>query len=562
MALPTSYAVGTASVNASETAVTGQGTTWLTSGLRPGDLFTAAGLSVRIASVNSNTSLTLAYPWPGSNRSAAAYEVRYTPDAERVMAASRTVIDMLGSGGAGPIAALTPVPQTFPYYVAPGVATLAQLTPLARQLLASTTPQAMRQRLELNTEGDLWDRLNAALAALETAAGGVKVDPVTLTDVTPSYSKRFRKVEDVNPDWFARGSTGTYWDASGVLRTAAANVPRIQHHPATGAWEGLLLEGASTNLVTARKHNPTDLTGLSGTGISRASIVNDVAELAAAGLSAVCTNGQVYRIDNSDNSSDITIFVGGPVANTSAHSVSAFWRGTGQGRIRLEGGSLPNVNLPARYERTIVPNVTPDTTARRMIVSVAAGAIVYFILPQLETATFASSPIPGETLAAVTRAQDQYRMPIAGLMPHNQREATFLFEAGPVSQNIGYNLGAIDSGTRNAVPNIRMSYQTSVRASARAALSGEVVTTVNQGGAGNVSTPFRVAISYNGNTIRSTSHGAAPATGTSPTSTADVVFSRVILGDGAWFSEPYAKIQGFHVFPRAFPALTLQAMTA
>ena len=65
MALPTTYNTGTATVNANAVAVTGQGTTWLTSGLQAGDFFWAAGLSARILSGNSNTSLTLAYPWPG-----------------------------------------------------------------------------------------------------------------------------------------------------------------------------------------------------------------------------------------------------------------------------------------------------------------------------------------------------------------------------------------------------------------------------------------------------------------------------------------------------------------
>jgi hypothetical protein len=39
----------------------------------------------------------------------------------------------------------------------------------------------------------------------------------------------------------------TFFDANGVLQTAAANVPRFDHDPATGASRGLLIEQARTN---------------------------------------------------------------------------------------------------------------------------------------------------------------------------------------------------------------------------------------------------------------------------------------------------------------------------
>ena len=49
---------------------------------------------------------------------------------------------------------------------------------------------------------------------------------------------------------FTRNSTGTYYDKFGVLRTAAAGVPRIDHDPVTGECRGLLIESAATNLLT------------------------------------------------------------------------------------------------------------------------------------------------------------------------------------------------------------------------------------------------------------------------------------------------------------------------
>ena len=92
MALPTSYKVGTVAVAANGTTVTGTGTSWVTAGLRAGDVFAAGGLTVSVASVNSATSLTLAFPWAGPALSGAAYEVRFVGDSTRVLAASREAI--------------------------------------------------------------------------------------------------------------------------------------------------------------------------------------------------------------------------------------------------------------------------------------------------------------------------------------------------------------------------------------------------------------------------------------------------------------------------------------
>ena len=48
---------------------------------------------------------------------------------------------------------------------------------------------------------------------------------------------------------FTRSTTATYFDADGVLQTAAINVPRIGYDPSTHAHTGLILEGAATNLL-------------------------------------------------------------------------------------------------------------------------------------------------------------------------------------------------------------------------------------------------------------------------------------------------------------------------
>ena len=63
--LPSVYQDGTATVQANGAVVTGQSTLWGNSVL-PGDFFGVhKGYAIRILSVDSNTQLTLANPWPG-----------------------------------------------------------------------------------------------------------------------------------------------------------------------------------------------------------------------------------------------------------------------------------------------------------------------------------------------------------------------------------------------------------------------------------------------------------------------------------------------------------------
>lgn len=46
---------------------------------------------------------------------------------------------------------------------------------------------------------------------------------------------------------FSRSSSGTYFDSSGVLQSAAINAPRFDYDPSTLQRRGLLIEGAATN---------------------------------------------------------------------------------------------------------------------------------------------------------------------------------------------------------------------------------------------------------------------------------------------------------------------------
>ena len=148
-ALPSYINAGTATVAANGTVVTGQGTSWLTN-VRPGDMFgTHKGAGVRIAAVNSNTSLTLAYPWLGGAQTASAYEIGITPDTARMQETTRGLLETLTNGNLEAFAGLTLAADSLPYATGAGAMGLTPLTAFARSLLDDANAAAARTTLEL-----------------------------------------------------------------------------------------------------------------------------------------------------------------------------------------------------------------------------------------------------------------------------------------------------------------------------------------------------------------------------------------------------------------------------
>jgi hypothetical protein len=194
----------------------------------------------------------------------------------------------------------------------------------------------------------------------------------------------------------SRSGTAYGFDG-GILHGFASGTMRL------GA-EGLLVEPSATNRVTARKHNPSDLTGLTLAGDVAATLAlaDDPAALGAAGLGSLCSNGKVYRLDNSAGSAVATATFAGSTGSTAGHALSLWWRGTGSAALRLSGGSATAAALPGAYQRRTLA-ATPASTGAELVVEAAAGAVVSFILPQLELGGFATSEIAGATTGTATR---------------------------------------------------------------------------------------------------------------------------------------------------------------
>lgn len=214
---------------------------------------------------------------------------------------------------------------------------------------------------------------------------------------------------------FSRASAATYVDRDGILRLAGPNVPRVEwldldrdgvrEHPA------LRLELARTNKwVRTYMFGANGLNGWSKSGDPAAtlSVVDDSAALAAAGLASVVTDGMVLKLDNSAGTGPAWAGNAGTVlGDTSAHTLSAYLRGSGEARLMFttQDGSSQNIQLSGEYVR-YTQTVTPTAGDRFPMVRANPGAVVYTILPQLEVGRRALSVFPNSTATAQIRQAD------------------------------------------------------------------------------------------------------------------------------------------------------------
>ena len=77
-----------------------------------------------------------------------------------------------------------------------------------------------------------------------------KLGPIAPDANSPTLVLDLMTPGTLDPTWtFTRASTATYYDGTGVIQTAAINVPRWDYDPSTQQLNGLLLEEARTNLI-------------------------------------------------------------------------------------------------------------------------------------------------------------------------------------------------------------------------------------------------------------------------------------------------------------------------
>jgi hypothetical protein len=365
--------------------------------------------------------------------------------------------------------------------------------------------------------------------------------------ISPSLLLDFANSGRLDPRvTFTRSSTATFFDETGVLRTANNDVPRLDYNLATLAAQGLLIEESRTNGI---RNNTAQgaVAGTPGTLPTNWAYLEAGSELVAAVVGTGTENGITY----------IDIKVSGTVTaqrsaliffETStgvAASASQSW--TESLYLKLQAGSTANIeqinirtdyynSTPTFISSTVGSALTVTSAAlntQRQSNSVTTPALTAYIqpilrvrsnasgaiditirigLPQLELGAFATSVIP-TTTTALTRAADVAS--VNTLSPwFNASEGTLFAEASGVATNVGGtgSLFSFDDGT--TANRIITFVLTSGLQPAFRVISGGSDQANFTAGVISLGATFKLAAAYATNDFAATVNGGTVQTGT------------------------------------------------
>jgi hypothetical protein len=225
-----------------------------------------------------------------------------------------------------------------------------------------------------------------ALGTIDTRDGTFRNTPKgleadnTFPKIRPTVMFDFLNSKTLDPRiTFTRASnTATYFNSSGVLKTASVNEPRFDHDPLTGESKGLLLEGMAVNLLL----NSATFTGWTPTNLSVATLTNEAPDgNNAKKYTASVANGTIiYTITNPDNLS----------------RVFSIWikRVTGDGAINytMNGTTWTAITgITTTFKRFTFP-ATSTSGAVGIQIAVATNSVALWGA-QLENGAFATSYI-------------------------------------------------------------------------------------------------------------------------------------------------------------------------
>lgn len=224
---------------------------------------------------------------------------------------------------------------------------------------------------------------------------------------------------------FSRASTATYSDSSGVLQTAAANTPRLDHDPSTLAAKGILIEEQRTNrlprsVFTGASGACAAPTGWGVTGVDSCAYTlldGPVLGFNTKYVRVVRTAPSGYQ---GFQAYSLGFVVGTPYTISfyarrpqNAAPVGAVGLYFGTATPSAIGNVAPAASLTNAWQRfSTTVTFTSNTSQFLSIASLGGptGSGFEVTLPQLEVGSFRTSYIP-TTGAAVTRANDRFTIP-------------------------------------------------------------------------------------------------------------------------------------------------------
>jgi hypothetical protein len=373
----------------------------------------------------------------------------------------------------------------------------------------------------------------------------------------PSFQRDFASLKTLDHGTgpaitFTRASDATYFDADGVLQTAANDTPRFDHDPATGGSSlGLLIEEARTNSIRnsqaggavvgapgtmptfwtkgADSNSVTSEVIGSGTedGLSYVDVKIAGTPTATAATSVqfesstqvVATSGQTWTassyvkmVSGSSANSTVLIRLSGRTAAGAAVSVET-----------TSSATFNPTTAALRTQRFTVTRPLTEATTERiltfLVVSYTSGNPIDLTLriaaPQLEQGAFPTSYIP-TTTAAVTRSADSAVVtPISSF--YNASEGTLFAEGLPNAANTGTSAHLLSIGSSGAEYLSLIRITSGGTARAWAAVAGTLVAdlgTTAFSATGKLAFAAKqddFAFSFNGGTVATDTSGTMPS---------------------------------------------------
>lgn len=296
---------------------------------------------------------------------------------------------------------------------------------------------------------------------------------------------------------FTRASSGTYFDATGTLQTAATNVARFDYDPATLLPRGLLIEGQATNLFLNSQSPATQ-------GIA---VTAQAYTVGFYGSGSITLSGAYSGTLTGTNSTTLAKLTFTPTAGTVTSTPSGSLL-----NVQVETGSVASSRI-----------ITAGTTATRAadVCALTSAAFAQFVNAAQGTMVVD---------AMVPSAYSSTGYPIIidfGLLSDTDRNCIFLYQGG---QNIWIN--ARTSGTdHNAGPI----------------------------GAFTPLEPFRAALAYGSGAISGSANGnAVVATANQALSPTGITFGRLNIGQAILSS---GWISRFATYKTAMSDAQIQAMS-
>jgi hypothetical protein len=376
---------------------------------------------------------------------------------------------------------------------------------------------------------------------------------------------------------FTRASNATYFDAAGVMQTAADGVARFNHNPANGESLGLLIEEARTNLLIYSEAfgngawtlsanvtvTPNDITSPYG-DVTADRLTKTANAFAVRGQSSTGAvgpyTGSVFVKDGNLGKVSIDIFDGTPsvlVRGVYDFSLNTFTALIGSASA-FASYVLPNgwVRISATATISIA---NPQIRVYPGNATEAVAGYVYIWGAQLEAGTFPTSYIKTEAIA-LTRAADIASMTGTNFSSwYNQSEGTFVAKYSSASPGTsGFDrVWNVDDGTNNNT--IALLKQNG---------SGTYYSTIQEGGVAQAilstaaitaNTFVKTATGYKTNDVGQAHNGATVQTDTVATIPVVTKFGFCDHGSGVNGSH---SIRSLTYYPQRLTNATLQVLSA